>query len=117
MVVVQILEELEVRPRSCEAVTKVMMELDVLHSLVPRFESVIILEHSIAKAASVALRRPHIAVSGIEVCQAMIEPILFIREIPQAVKEIERAFKTTANRRRHLHDTTDAGLQCPLCKV
>jgi len=112
MVVVQILEELEVRPRSCEAVTKVMMELDVLHSLVPRFESVIILEHSIAKAASVALRRPHSAVS-----EAMIEPILFIREIPQAVKEIERAFKTTANRRRHLHDTTDAGLQCPLCKV
>jgi len=101
-VVVQILEELEVRTSNCKPVAKLMMEMDVLHSHGPGFACIVGLEHSIAEATFVTLGRPHIAVSGIEVCQAMKNPFLFIREILQAVKEIERAFKTTACRRRHL---------------
>jgi len=102
MVIVKILEELKVRPSKCKPVTKVMMELDVLHSPGPRFECVVGLEQSTAEATFVALGRAYNAVSGIEMCQAMKDPFLFIREILQAVKEIERAFKTTACRRRHL---------------
>lgn len=100
MVVVQILEELKVRPRNCKPVTKLMMGPDVQHSVGPRFDCVVGLEHIVAEATFITLGRPHVAVSAIEVCQAVKNPIPFIREIeiPQANKEIERAFKTTACR-------------------
>lgn len=111
--VVKILEELEVGPSNCKPVAKVVMEPDMLHSPAPRFKCVVGLEHSLAEATFVALGGPHNnIVYGNEVCQAMIDPFLFVCKFSQAVEEIERAFKTTARRRR-LHDTIEAELKCP----
>lgn len=89
VVVIKVFNKLKVRSSDGQPMTELMVDLDMLHSFPPGLQGIVGHEQRIAETALVPLRRAYHTALGIEVSQAMIDPVSFVCKILKAKEEVE----------------------------